>query len=374
MQRCNPFDIQELVDQFIDHLKSSHQDLTSCALTARSWTDRAQSHLFHAPHVTNPSLWDTEASIMRFYDVLRTSPHLVCHVRHMEIDTSAATIGSVAKICDFPFTHLERVSVVARKAPFAIQGATALQQLFSLPTVSHVQVCTPLLHLDTFLTLWERRPGIRHLALRPLAVGHEPADVDVLSEYRGRAPLIQLHSLCLQLERDRADIYRSILHIFDVSHLTALSIRDDMSVPWEQFTAPRIEFLDLVVNHRGAVMDLSRFPNLARLRMGPGGYVDAIAKIISTVTSTHHIATVTLDMSQQSVWGTQCAQLDSALGAFRLPMRQPPVVEFEMRKTTSGVNEKVILFFRSSASRDMIRFIFRSKGSQSWWENVVDTL
>jgi hypothetical protein len=141
----SPLDIQELVDHCIalvadDFIARQTPSLLACARIARSWVETAQSLLFRAPHVAKVDLWDplrgSARALAKLNHILETSPHLLRHVR--DIDTvdseNVVTLKTFIKFCDFPFTHVETVSIFVTH-DLGSGYSEGIGQLFRLATL-----------------------------------------------------------------------------------------------------------------------------------------------------------------------------------------------------------------------------------------------
>ncbi|KAJ7454296.1 hypothetical protein B0H11DRAFT_1926507 [Mycena galericulata] len=161
---------------------------------------------------------------------------------------------------------------------------------------------------------------------------------------------IQLESLQISFERDEglaylrdADVYPWALYPFDLSHLKALSIRDQEGFPLERFFAIRV--LDVY----DTVIDLSMFPNLSVLRVSLNEFISpTMLSTLSTVASSTIRIIIDLDFYdtnegyRRSLRRSQYPALDSILST--LPMPNPPTIEFEATVDENS-NEMVMKSF-----------------------------
>ncbi|KAJ6613993.1 hypothetical protein B0H10DRAFT_2436192 [Mycena sp. CBHHK59/15] len=367
----SPLDFQELVDHCITLLAEGDisilhrtRALVSCALVARSWVDAAQAHLFRAPHRVTADLWDswdTRRPLLRLYRTLDTSPHLIRHVRDLNMSLTVDCITRNAtffEFCHLPFLHLESASIFLRRR-LGHEFSMALQQLFSLPTLVYIKLDIWMENVSTFSDMWKRcSPTIRHLDLT--------TDIDL-----SRTPDPDL---------DHVQLYPWALYPFDLSHLKALSIRDDMGVPWERFHVQTVQVLDVNATTEEGVVDLSLFPNLSHLRITPIESVPPmVLETLCTITPSHHIQTIMIDLGYEVHCveddvdlgdETTCAPLDSKLCS--LPMHLPPAVEFEVR-LGSSTHEAARGFFPGLISQEMVHFVER-RADTTWWEDLVHPL
>ncbi|KAJ7141670.1 hypothetical protein C8R43DRAFT_1131290 [Mycena crocata] len=157
----NPLLIPELVDYFITYLRNSPSDLRACALVSRSWIYAAsQSHLFREVVLKNESVDEVRWS--RLHDVIQVSPHLVQHIRRLELSPIRLSRETFSAACNFPFTRLEVVMIFL----FEDADFIDIQQLFSLPTLRRLEIEPQLIDSVTFTQIWDHiSPSIRHDSL-----------------------------------------------------------------------------------------------------------------------------------------------------------------------------------------------------------------
>ncbi|KAJ6535888.1 hypothetical protein B0H10DRAFT_2246481 [Mycena sp. CBHHK59/15] len=169
----NPLHIPELVEHCIGLLAENlygwprRLALMSCALVARSWVNAAQSALLRAPHITNHLLLDEDRSerlLVLFHETLHNFPHLTHHIRDLSLDVIVdclITQTTLDNVCALPFTHLESVSLFLRKD---LDYESALQQLFSHPTLLRIKLDTPVSNLLFFCgdlePMFAKDPGL----------------------------------------------------------------------------------------------------------------------------------------------------------------------------------------------------------------------
>ncbi|KAJ6607633.1 hypothetical protein B0H10DRAFT_1956074 [Mycena sp. CBHHK59/15] len=373
------FGVAELVDHCVGFVDSP-RSLIACALVARSWADAAQSRLLRAPHVMNYSLsLGLDRSWLPLLDALCSSPHLIRHVRELELKRGyhmqALTQTTVKRICNLPFTDLNSVTLFMEES---ISGPEALelQQLFSLPSLRYVRLRTDITDPSTFAEIWIRcSASIQHLDLTASFANFAPAPPPSLRRNPTRLASLRLMFLGGR-QCNQEELYFWALHPFDLSHLKALSAHHEGGVLWSAFAAAKIQYLDLDTAFSPKIadgaLDLSMFPSLSFLRISP---VDcrapALLAAMSTVTASHHIGTIAIDLGSFVLRGlirngtgygllgmTECIQFDSTIST--LPMSQMPTVEFE-------VDDKPGLkLFIGLTSRDGLRFIPRRH--DPWWK------
>jgi hypothetical protein len=218
-------------------------------LVSKSWVFAAQHHLFRE------IVLDSEHLCRAIDKKLRASSHLILHIRRLRIRRSnerMLSVGSLAKICDIPFTHLNKLSIESY-SPWptpASQSPGPLGQLFSLPTLQHGKLDTKTPEPAIFLPLWETcSSNIRHLHL-----SCQKSSSDPIYPFRRRSSSkILLESLRLA-HTNTHEWMNHHLCPFDLSMLAVLSIDTHTSIlgatRWRLPSEP------------------SKFWNLCRLRYG----------------------------------------------------------------------------------------------------------
>jgi hypothetical protein len=258
----NPLDVQELIERCICFVGEDTNwwgrrlNLMSCALVARSWVAAAQCHLFRAPPLVAVSIagpyWDMgqNGPLLRLHNVLEASPHR--YVRELSLrhtDGYSTDLATFRKVSNFPFIHLESFSIeISERQQLSDGYSSGLRRLFGLPTLVYLKLDIVIHEFSAFLEIWGGfSPSIRHVELTArLSFEDEPElDNPVVTPNP-----IQLDSLQVTLSHsnplsDHFGMYRWALGPFDLSHLRALSIRDDAGVPWERFASQTIQLLDV---------------------------------------------------------------------------------------------------------------------------------
>ncbi|KAF7368333.1 hypothetical protein MVEN_00154700 [Mycena venus] len=362
---ANPLEIPELVERCIcllaDDENMSHWhrrlNLTSCALVARSWVDAAQSWLFRAPHEINVS-WDENEVLLRFHRALQNSPHLTRHVRDLLINAYMD--------CSITQTTLEKTSGI--RTPSSSCSVS--------PTLRRVGINTLVDDLVFFGDVWKRcSPSIRHLELQiwfdlvyqPACDAPEPAvpiQLDSLQVAFSRSPFRNKHP-AYEGPLDPEVVYPWALHPFDLSNLKALSIQDEMGVPWERF-GKTVQVLDVYATAGERTIDLSSFPNLAVFRISRDWAISPMMiSTLSTITSSSSIRTITIDLGYNDIYTgyndleeAECPELDAVLSA--LPMENPPTIEFEVT-LESETHEMAKRCFPRLMERGMLHFVSASE-------------
>ncbi|KAJ7809868.1 hypothetical protein B0H14DRAFT_3151445 [Mycena olivaceomarginata] len=312
--------------------------------------------------------WDMgqNGPFLRLHNVLEASPHLIRYVRELSLrhtDGYSTDLATFRKVSNFPFIHLESFSIeISERQQLSDGYSSGLRRLFGLPTLVYLKLDIVIHEFSAFLEIWGGfSPSIRHVELTArLSFEDEPElDNPVVTPNP-----IQLDSLQVTLSHsnplsDHFGMYRWALGPFDLSHLRALSIRDDAGVPWERFASQTIQLLDVDAREEESPINLSLFPNLLLLRITPVNSIPSmLLETLSTVASFHRLQSIMIDTCYGYVpfsldWDeTECAPLDSALSALCA------TVEFEVI-FGSEIHEDANKLFPELTSRNMLRFVER---------------
>ncbi|KAJ7511987.1 hypothetical protein B0H11DRAFT_720850 [Mycena galericulata] len=306
----DPLSVQELVDRCIDFLHESTPDLKACALVARSWVYRAQSHLFDE---AVPWYIDEIKHIRQWgllLPILQRCPHFIRHIHRLHISGGLVTRRRFSEISLLQFAHLEEVTFT--RFLLSDDAVVAMARLLSLPTLRRVDIHCGFHSFETFLEVWTRcSPTVKAVVLD--CWDQSPHDFYAPPP---RAAPIALQSLTIEYACD--SVIRWLHHEscpFELSHLKALSIY----VPFDQFIgSPRfalaflkIEALHLEMGHLTRSDALSLFPNLKILRLNSTRYEWSKAiDIFSTLPRSNCLRKIVLSgyFKQYS-----CDKLDSML-------------------------------------------------------------
>ncbi|KAK6978196.1 hypothetical protein R3P38DRAFT_3470237 [Favolaschia claudopus] len=314
MQRQNPIELNELLDHCIGSLAPSPSILTSCALVSRSWAEIAQSHLFRAPHLTNPHCLTSDAPLLELYTILTESPRLLRHIRYISFTMDGElSLATAEKIWSLEFTNLKTVALSTIKLiPSVFIHLLESLHLRRLEFAHHNRDFASLMHV------WERcSPAIRHLDLCCYrGVGAESTVLE-----KGLVQRITLKSLRLELgiEDDELFILQTwTLAPFDLSHLKALSIKFGTTL---FLPSHEVEILELDVgrNDEAESYDFSSFPNLRILRINLSTDIpDSILNTLRTANSASlpHLHTIVVGISGILADSMDWQSLDWALSAF----------------------------------------------------------
>jgi hypothetical protein len=224
------FTVQELVDNCVDFLHDSPRDLRACALVCRSWVHASQLHLFSSISIgsfgvcTNSALCHSRYT--RLFQVLCSSPHLLRHVRSLEIFLNCIPITTIVLIATLPLTNLRRIKVAGRCTPASV---SVIQELFTLPTLREIAIWGDFSALDDFMRMLAHcSPSIQALYFRHVRVKAGPrqpflqaaAKGDAKDEHRIKISTLslvdaeQIHGWLedMQSKFDFSDVRRLLVH------------------------------------------------------------------------------------------------------------------------------------------------------------------
>ncbi|KAJ7112212.1 hypothetical protein C8R44DRAFT_882605 [Mycena epipterygia] len=296
---------QELTDHIIGLLHDSPGDWPACALVCHSWVYAAQAHIFRrisftsASHYTNDRLWS------RFLETLDESPHLIRHVRRIDVEDDTVSTEIFIALCNFPFTHLEQVDFMF--SPPTTGCTLALQQLLSCSTLHRVRMYYDHPDPSVFLQIWERcSSSVKHLELIYLQTGE--AQLWSFPPTQHSLTSIRLESLALQVVA-KSGLRDWLMHPhcpLDFSDLKALSIVTDTDLFVSRNLMPAlrtIQTLDLYAHPHNSPLDLSLFHALELLRIR--GDVDALPWVfatLSTITASSRILKIVHYVNYDQHW------------------------------------------------------------------------
>ncbi|KAJ7141662.1 hypothetical protein C8R43DRAFT_1016963 [Mycena crocata] len=343
---------------------NSISDLLACSLVSRSWVYAAQSCLF-----TQVTLSRDELKSVRMWTRLRetliVSPHLIRHIRrlHVMIFTGSRLRPTLSEICNFPFTHLERVTILRGNSPALKKSAvTTLRPLLRLPTLRRIDMCHDFTNLHTFGRLWRQcSPGIGHVELSSRKHSFPDDFSHVIP-----GTVLTLESLRLSCIGPVGSwLGPPASTPFDLSRLKVLSIGEDTSVLWDHFSPQvrSVEALDLFAQ-ADELVDLSLFPHLALLRMWI--YLDALPtalETLSTIVPANRLRRIII--SPMFIDTEHCQELDYKL--WSLPLQSSTSVELEMNKRDYDL---LVALFPRLRSKNMLK---RTPIDTHWFDNFTRT-
>ncbi|KAJ7116876.1 hypothetical protein C8R44DRAFT_202104 [Mycena epipterygia] len=315
---------QELVDHIIGFLHDSPHDWPACALVSRSWVYAAQAHIFRHASLKIDEPTDERLG-NRFLATLEMSPHLIRHVRHLQVTRthrlSTRSTETFPAICNFPFTHLDRVDVtIWHPEPSYMLCA---QQLISLPTIRRIQMICILTDPSDYFQMWDRcSPRLAHLSIYS-----NLRSTSILPPSQPPPSYIRLESLDLQqtVSVGLNDWLRQPLCPFDFSRLKHLAIWTNIGLLISPKFTPAlqtIETLDLHTGPNKPTLDLALFPRLGLFRIR-GNAWSWVYTTLSTITSSNRILKI---LFVGAFHGTTPEEFDSHLST--LPIS--PIIELQM--------------------------------------------
>ncbi|KAJ6453829.1 hypothetical protein C8R47DRAFT_1228912 [Mycena vitilis] len=371
MDKPHPLKIEELLDHCISYLHDCPRDLKACALVSRLWVSAAQGYLFHAPSLLN-SASGVKSGINVFWtrllSTLEASPHLIRHVRDLDIRVTAETTVALSTICGFPFTHVQSVRILYI-GDLSVPAVAALQHLLGLPTLQRVYLSCAFGDREEFLRLWDRgAPGIRHVEL---SCEDRPSDIEPLPQslpLTARDTPIVLQSLSLTSTQALDYDLLQAPSPFDLSNLKVLRVGWQTQVPWQDFVpvVQSIESLSIIINANTAnTLHLSSLPRLIALRMRLLKWIPApkmlsmLQRFLSGISPANIIRKIVISADPVTLDGTLLDELDIRLSS--LPLLYFPVVEFEIDQYGyDGVRP----YLHRLNSKNLVR---RTDHRDIWW-------
>ncbi|KAK7036269.1 hypothetical protein R3P38DRAFT_2911190, partial [Favolaschia claudopus] len=383
MEQSSPLDIQELLDHCIGLLADSPPDLLACCLVARSWVQMAQSHLFRAPHITNLKFEKDEVAL-KFFLTLVASPHLIRHVRELDLDCSNGTNPSdkYRAISSIVFTHLETVVLMVDEQPREDTEET-ITRLMGLPTLrrlgyTHRHFNSPISNSAYLLN--HCSPSIRHLEVF-LTIERG----DSLNFVHDVVPHICIQSLRLNGRVDPLDNPRTLsldkmLRPFNFSELKALNLDGVLRFHEDKIPKSQIKILNIDSGwpeRHSTPTELGAFTGLWYLHLSVQGEdprTSVIPTLHSLTCSIHTIVISALSSPYPPLSGFVLEQM--AVDYYTLiqhPMR--PRTASQRRKT--AFQPEIGNFFPKLVARNLFRTVWCSGHSQAIsarWREVVDQL
>ncbi|KAJ7116906.1 hypothetical protein C8R44DRAFT_791639 [Mycena epipterygia] len=317
---------QELVDHIIGFLHDSPRDWPACALVSRSWVYAAQAHIFRRVSLKIEESTDEHLG-NRFLATLEKSPHLIRHVRQLQVmragRLSTRSTDPFPAICHFPFTHLDRVDVtLSLSEASCILG---LQQLLSLPTIRRAKIACHFVDPSHFAQIWDRcSPRLAHLAI---FYSQSPKD---FPPSQSPPSYIRLQSLDFGEMMASAGLRDWLTHPlcpFDFSRIKHLAVATSTELIVSYKLEPglkTIETLDVHIERIRPPLNLSLLPRLALLRFhGCWQAWPWVYTTLSTITSRSRIIKI---IFVGGFHGTTPEEFDLFIS--NLPIS--PIVELQM--------------------------------------------
>ncbi|KAJ7112221.1 hypothetical protein C8R44DRAFT_856335, partial [Mycena epipterygia] len=136
--------------------------------SSHSWVYPAQAHIFRRFLLNSPDKYKharNDCRWTRFLEAMKASPHLIQHLRKLDVRFFQYQISSETfiAICNYPFTHFDGAYIKRSRLQPPCTGA--LQQLLFLPTLRrlHLHCKRP---NPSVTQIWDRgSPGLTHLEL-----------------------------------------------------------------------------------------------------------------------------------------------------------------------------------------------------------------
>ncbi|KAJ7023363.1 hypothetical protein C8F04DRAFT_182614 [Mycena alexandri] len=296
--------IQDVWDQIISCLEDSQPDLRSCALVSRSWTARAQYHLFRRVLIPGPDFLNLETvhnPCGRLGQILSGSPHLIPFIRILDVPFTTEVL---AQVCAMGLTHLEFIAFALGHSNTTDSTPAPIfdyaQHLIALPSIQKLGFSAARVQPGYNLTGMTRIFCDLSLRLEHLRFSGFYCGIPETPSARLRRPRIKV----LQLDSSSLGEYFIHPHCpFDLTQLVDFTLSHEMSramaksLELGRLTLKRLACLpgkyapravlssdfdfgaDALVNQR---VELSRFPSLANLVvLGPQAKLAAIAHSIS---------------------------------------------------------------------------------------------
>ncbi|KAK7053574.1 hypothetical protein R3P38DRAFT_1461635 [Favolaschia claudopus] len=323
--------IQELVNHCIDHLADSPIDLLNCSLVARSWLTAAQSNLFRAPLSINKARFVTKRTVLRLYRSLKSSPHLLTHVRELDLDTVHVPRKVLEQLSSLPFTNLRVLClcVSGREA----SPSDAVLRLTSLPSLRYLRIRESgdqALALSASIQILEHcSPYLEHLDFFSSGM----SAVQIGEKHARKLMPIKLKSARLFVgeQAEHPDSLRS-LYPLDLSQIKALANVAGPSVPWHPIPKATLEVLELFFWDALSSIpcDISAYPALQTLRLAVEDVsIPTVALLISSISSSQKIRTILLVMGSHSFLFGPGTELDGALCELSLRLQSLRMIAVE---------------------------------------------
>ncbi|KAJ7721824.1 hypothetical protein DFH07DRAFT_857408 [Mycena maculata] len=345
----NPLQVQELLDQCIYLMRGSKSDLTACALVARSWVYPAQSLLFQEidPWHLKRGLGDHRRLWLHILEILRTSPHLIRHIRRLHVYAHGLANETFSEICLFPFTHLEDVKIRPFDLPPTV--AVAIQGLLSLPTLLRLDIECSFPDFVTFVQIWGRcSPSITKISLGSCHILDDYEEIPPYSTAPVNVEYLRFTSMDegigYWLRQDICPLNLSCLRVLSVGQHT-----DVLRWPRLASSLRTLEALEFNIPQLNESIDFSLFPELSCVRVcvfaGRAPWSKAL-DTFSTISPSNCLSNVTIfGFFDQG----GCEKLDSVLSQ-RLVH---PWTTVELQPKNNRLNP--IPYFPQLNSRNMLR-------------------
>ncbi|KAJ7109598.1 hypothetical protein C8R43DRAFT_181400 [Mycena crocata] len=326
----HPLHVPELIDICIGFIDPSSPDLQACSLVSHAWVYAAQARLFNEIYILSAECG--EASWMRLKDILQTSPHLIPHIRRLEVCSHSLPIALLTALCNFPFTRLESACLYF-EGPVSLEVSIAARHLLSLPTLRCIGIhCHGEWQATALLQMCSRlAAGIRHLTLITENEFMAPFSPIVIAPRDSIKPT--LHSLQLVSVLTPGWLVQEQFP-FDLSHLKVLSISVIGPSPWQHVVPSllrTVEVLDLIIPPPSQNINLSLFANLRLFHLSATPETIQF-DTLRTISPANRIRKIVINCSSLDERG--CAELDSVLP--NLPLHESTIIVLTMNAENYG--------------------------------------
>ncbi|PPQ68838.1 hypothetical protein CVT25_008887 [Psilocybe cyanescens] len=186
---------QEIVDEIVDHLSHSKQDLDACSKANRIFLHRCQKHLFSVIYFSSDRCnWPRSRHSPRterfkkLLEIFQRSPHIARYVRGLHLDISSSDNDWVAEDPDFirimetikqSGSNIRELRLRGLEFPEKLADARSLEQNFLLPFISTSLATLHLSYMvDVPMSLIANSPSIKHLSLHYSALEYFGEYVD----------------------------------------------------------------------------------------------------------------------------------------------------------------------------------------------------
>jgi hypothetical protein len=210
----------ELLDLIVGNLHHFPTGLKSCALISQAWVYSAQSHLFSNLYLQHFKETQLEQLLDKVHATLHASPHLLRHVRSLDMLAPLTLSDPFIAICRLGFTLLHTAVITFDTTKWS-QSVLGVQELLSLTTLRDVSMKFQFRGPEDFLPIWERcSAGIEHLALTCSTA--TPSLFPPLPPHS--SPQSRLVYMEVEADREVLDWLADPMSPFNFSELKALSM------------------------------------------------------------------------------------------------------------------------------------------------------
>lgn len=189
---------QELTDTILNELRNDIPTLNSCPLVSRAFVPTSRAHLFSRVRLTPPTKAQGNAPnrCQRFYQIIQSSPHIVSHVKHLELveghrpskwhDTDE--VSWLVSCRPLPLLLLDSLNTISlgctantliwnRVSPIL---KSSLRNVFVLPRLTGIRLYN--VGFDGWSDLYPlfaNSPSLEHLSLLNVSTWEDPFDAPI---------------------------------------------------------------------------------------------------------------------------------------------------------------------------------------------------